>query len=180
MHVIFFALRHRGHIRSGRRPGLATLLTASLCDTATVPRARRRITRGNARRGDPHHASLPPLPFLSWIRTPGKGRGPDRKGASRSRRLAAGLTIQPCLCAGGRCSARTGHAVTTGTASRPPGRVNAEDPAYAEEMGSHSYPDPPHKPFPPRYCLGRHIRNRLCISFLASAAPQATGHRRGS
>src|SRR5256885_14906037 len=65
--------------------------------------------------------------------------------------------------------------LNTSTASRPPGRINAEDPAYAEEIGNHRVPDPPHKPFPPRYCPGRRIRNRLRISFLASAAPP--GHR---
>jgi len=38
--------------------------------------------------------------------------------------------------------------------------INAENSAYAEEMGRHSYPDPPHKPFPPHYSAARHTGMR--------------------
>ena len=52
-------------------------------------------------------------------------------------------------------------------------RVNAEDPAYVEEMGNYRAPDPPRKPFPPRYRATGSIRNHPRISFPVSAVPQA-------
>ncbi|HET9973607.1 MAG TPA: hypothetical protein VFQ68_35620, partial [Streptosporangiaceae bacterium] len=48
------------------------------------------------------------------------------------------------------------------------------DPAYAEEKGSYSYPDPPRKPFPPHYSQRRRISGHLAITRPAGDIPEAT------
>src|SRR5690348_7360973 len=66
--------------RTRRRSG------PSHCDNAPVE-ARHKITRSDARLGDPHHASLPPRPVLPWTKTRGNGKGFRIGKTSQSRRL---------------------------------------------------------------------------------------------
>jgi hypothetical protein len=43
----------------------------------------------------------------------------------------------------------------------PGGWINVVDPAYAVDPGPWRVPDPPHKPYPPRYFPARHISRHL-------------------
>src|SRR5690348_8066697 len=62
---------------------------------------------------------------------------------------------------------------------RSPGtaELNAEDPAYAEEMDPYGVPDPPCKPFPPPYVPLRHQSSRQHLRFVAGdGAHDLAGH----
>ena len=74
----------------------------------------------------------------------------------------------------------TGHCRISSTGCRPGGRINAEDPAYAEDPGPWGVPDPPRKPFPPRYFPERRISGRLAHALPAGNTPEAAIHQRGS
>ena len=110
-----------------------------------------------------------------------RGRERFRIGKrERSRHLAIEAVIRLRSRTGNGRRTNTGHASTTSTARCPAWRINAEDPAYAEETGSYGYPDPPRKPFPPRCSQRRRISGHLAITHPAGGIPEAATCQRGS
>ena len=57
------------------------------------------------------------------------------------------------------------------TGCGPGGRVNAVDPAYAVDLGPWGVPDPPRKPYPPRYFPARRISGHLGLALPAGNTP---------
>jgi len=99
-----------------------------------------------------------------------RGAEPAGKGLVSKAKRRAGLAAWSSrrwagsdLAPGNGRSRPAGHCGTSSTSSTGcglAGRVNAEDPAYAETSGNPGVPDPPRKPFPPRYLPARRISGR--------------------
>src|SRR5689334_476813 len=95
--------------------------------------------------------------------------------------LVAAAEGADLLVVGCRPAAWIGHGSPTSTGRDARQEINAEDSAYAEEMGSYWVPNPPDKPFPPRYFVARRISVHLAITTAragstGSCRPRSASH----